>query len=171
VAFHEKAARRKHVFYLAGREGQMTVPEYVSKEEVRKVCAELGISDWSAKSGTEVPEEEARAIFEKVNVPEMGVDLEEFRKGLEVELEHGTMFPEANVTNNHPILTGKIVIAHFKEMLDYYLRLEVAETEGDIFKALLAGDERKAAAKQVKLSRARLELAEWEQKQLEKKGK
>jgi hypothetical protein len=61
-----------------------------------------------------------------------------------------------------------IVVAHFKEMLDYYLRLEVAEIEGDIFKALLAGDAAKAAAKQKKLSRARLELAQWEEKQLQR---
>lgn len=149
----------------------MAVPEYISRDEVRKVCDELGISDWSVRSGTEVSEQEARAIFERVNVPEMDIDLEEFRKGLEVELEHGTMFPEANVTNNHPLLTGKIVIAHFKEMLDYYLRLEVAEIEGDVFKAILSGDTGKAAAKQIKLSHARLELAQWEKKQLVRAGK
>jgi len=149
----------------------MSIPEYVSKEEVRKVCQELGISDWSVRSGTDVSEEEARAIFERVDIPGMGIDLDEFRKGLEVELEHGTMFPEANVTNNHPLLTGRIVIAHFKEMLDYYLRLEVAEIQGDIFKALLSGDDAKAAAKQLKLSGARLELAQWEERQLEKRGK
>lgn len=149
----------------------MAVPEYISRDEVRKVCDEMGISDWSVRSGTEVSEQEARAIFERVNVPEMDIDLEEFRKGLEVELEHGTMFPEANVTNNHPLLTGKIVIAHFKEMLDYYLRLEVAEIEGDVFKAILSGDTGKAAAKQIKLSHARLELAQWEKKQLVRAGK
>ncbi|MDF1525233.1 MAG: DUF5661 family protein [bacterium] len=149
----------------------MSTPEYVSREEVRKVCEELGISDWSVRTGTDVPEEEARIIFEKVDSPGMGINLEEFQKGLEIELEHGTMFEDANITNNHPLLTGKIVIAHFKEMLDYYLRLEVAEIQGDIFKALLAGDAQKIAAKQRKLSQARLELAQWEKKHLEKAGK
>jgi len=55
---------------------------------------------------------------------------------LEVELEHGLAFPDANVTNNHPILTGKIVLAHLKETLDYYVRLRVTEIEGDMLKAL-----------------------------------
>ncbi len=45
----------------------------------------------------------------------MEISVENFRVGLEVELEHGILFEEANVTNNHPILTGKIVLAHFKE--------------------------------------------------------
>ncbi len=148
----------------------MKVPEYVGKEEVRRVCEKLGISDWSIRTGTDVPVEEARIIFGKVKPADLKIDLEEFRKGLEVELEHGTMFPEVNVTNNHPLLTGKIVVAHFKEMLDYYLRLEVAEIEGDIFKAILAGDAPKAAAKQRKLSRARLDLARWEEKQLKAAG-
>ncbi len=146
----------------------MKIPEYISKEEVQKVCAQLGISDWSTRTGTEVSEGEARIIFEKVRPADLDIELEEFRKGLEVELEHGTMFQDVNVTNNHPLLTGKIVVAHFMEMLDYYLRLDVAEIEGDIFKALLAGDAGKGAAKQKKLSRARLELARWEEKQLQR---
>ncbi len=149
----------------------MTIPEYVTKQEVRDIYERLGISDWSVRADTDVPIEEARIIFDKVDSPDMDIDLEEFRKGLEIELEHGTMFEDANVTNNHPLLTGKIVVAHFKEMLDYYLRLEIAEIEGDIFKALLAGDAGKMAAKQRKLSRARLELAEYERRQLEKAGK
>jgi len=146
----------------------MEIREYVTKEEVKKACADLGISDWSQRGDISVSMEEARAVFGKVAPPEMGIDLEEFRKGLEIELEHGTMFQEANVTNNHPILTGMIVVAHFKEMLDYYLRLEVAELEGDIFKALLAGNAEKAASKAKKLSHARLELAQWEEKELKK---
>lgn len=149
----------------------MRIPEYVSKEEVRKTCEDLGITDWSARTGIDVSGEEARIILEKVRPADLDIDPEEFRKGLEVELEHGTMFRDANVTNNHPILTGKIVVAHFREMLDYYLRLEVAELEGDIFKALLAGDAGKAAGKLRKLSGARLELARWEEKQLEASGK
>lgn len=148
----------------------MGVKEYVSREEVKQVCSELGISDWSARAGTAVTEREAQVILERIRPADMNIDVEEFRKGLEVELEHGTMFDEANVTSNHPILTGKIVIAHFKEMLDYYLRLEVAELEGDIFKALLAGNNDKVARKQKALSKARLELAQWEKKQLETTG-
>ena len=75
-----------------------------------------------------------------VNESKMKIDLDDFRAGLEVELEHGRQFKDANVTNNHPILTGLIVIAHFKESLDYYKLLEVAELEGDLVKAISAGD-------------------------------
>ena len=59
----------------------------------------------------------------------MKIRLEDFQLGLEVEIEHGIRFPEANGNNNHPLLTGKIMLAHFKESLDYYPRLEVAEIE------------------------------------------
>jgi hypothetical protein len=79
-----------------------------------------------------------------------------------VELEHGIQFPDANVTNNHPVLTGMIVLAHLKEMLDYYERLEVAELEGDLLKAFRGGDLEKAQQKYLKLVEARVELAEKE---------
>ena len=69
------------------------------------------------------------------------------------------MFPDANVTNNHPVLTGLIVLAHLKEMLDYYDRLEVAELEGDILKALEQGDSAKVARKYTSLVKARARLA------------
>lgn len=51
--------------------------------------------------------------------------------------EHGTRYRNANATNNHPILIGAIVLAHLEETLDYYDRLDVAELEGDILKAVL----------------------------------
>ncbi len=60
--------------------------------------------------------------------------------GLEVGLEHGIMFESYNVTNNHPILIGMIVKAHFMETLDYYKRLEIAELEGDFLKAIASED-------------------------------
>jgi hypothetical protein len=72
-----------------------------------------------------------------------------------VELEHGTRFQDANVTNNHPILTGKIVLAHLKETMDYYQRLDVAELEGDLLKAMAAKDLTKAADKYRKLLKAK----------------
>ncbi|MGB5061049.1 MAG: hypothetical protein WBO48_20270, partial [Candidatus Promineifilaceae bacterium] len=63
-----------------------------------------------------------------------------------------------------PILTAKIVLAHLKEMLDYYTRLEVAELEGDVLKASLANNPEKLAAKYKKLVAARAALAqsEWD---------
>ena len=114
----------------------MRLPQYVTVEEVKKVCKALGVRDWSAPPTGEVLPEEAKVILAEVNVEGMDIRLEGFRRGLEVELEHGTRFSDANVTNNHPILTGKIVLAHLKESLDYYERLEVAEIEGDLLKAI-----------------------------------
>ena len=140
----------------------MKLPEYISKAEVARVCRELGISDWSVTAGPEVSQAEADIILKTVNTTGMAVRPADFKRGLEVELEHGTTFPDANVTNNHPVLTGLIVMAHFKETLDYYQRLEVAELEGDMRKAYAAGDTAKLAAKYGKLLQARLELAEAE---------
>jgi hypothetical protein len=56
-----------------------------------------------------------------------GVDPEEFRKGLEVEMEHGSRDPRTNVTGDDPLLTGKISWAHLQELPDYYSRLKVME--------------------------------------------
>ncbi|MCZ2808529.1 MAG: hypothetical protein O2V44_04150, partial [Candidatus Bathyarchaeota archaeon] len=64
--------------------------------------------------------------------------------------------------NNHPILTGKIVLAHFKESLDYYQRLEVAEIEGDILKAVVSKNSAKVTALYEKLVKAKLELSQVE---------
>jgi hypothetical protein len=58
---------------------------------------------------------------------------EQFRRGLEVELEHGARDPETNVTNDDITLTGKIAWAHLKEFPDYYTRLDKLEAEADAF--------------------------------------
>jgi len=58
-------------------------------------------------------------------------DVEQFRMGLDVELEHGARDPETNVTGDDPILTGKIALAHLREFPDYYTRLAVMEAEGE----------------------------------------
>lgn len=147
-------------------EDSMQVPEYVTKEEVQKVCRELKISDWTKLQDPQVSPQEAEAVLKVVNVEGMPIPLEDFRRGLEVELEHGTMFNDANVTNNHPVLTGRIVLAHLKETMDYYTRLEVAELEGDLLKAMRAGDLAKAHKKYQALVKARLELAEAEARQI-----
>lgn len=117
----------------------MELPEYVTAQEVKRVCKALGLSDWSVKTAPVVTDEEAAVILKVVNTKSMAIPLADFRMGLEVELEHGTRFEDANVTNNHPLLTGKIVLAHLKETLDYYQRIDVAELEGDLLKAILAG--------------------------------
>ncbi|MDP8235205.1 MAG: DUF5661 family protein [Candidatus Erginobacter occultus] len=103
------------------------------------------------KTDRSISEEEGVKILTIVNTKSMDIPLVEFRKGLEVELEHGTRFDDANVTNNHPILTGRIVIAHLKETMDYYRRIDVAEMEGDLLKAILSRDIEKIESKYKKL--------------------
>lgn len=138
----------------------MKLPEYVTTEEVKKVCKAIGLSDWSGKTDPTVSKEEAATILKIVNTKSMEIPLEDFRKGLEVELEHGIRFEDANVTNNHPILTGKIVIAHLKETMDYYGRIDVAEMEGDLLKAILSRDIKKIESKYKKLIEAQRSLNE-----------
>ncbi|MBI5603550.1 MAG: hypothetical protein HY879_09340 [Deltaproteobacteria bacterium] len=140
----------------------MKLPEYVTGEEVKRVCTALGIRDWTRLKKAEVKPEEAQIILNEVKPRGMKIPLEEFRAGLEVELEHGTRYKEANVTNNHPLLTGKIVVAHLKESMDYYERLEVAEIEGDLLKAFAAKNLAKAEVKYKKLVQARLALVKAE---------
>jgi hypothetical protein len=137
----------------------MNTPEYVSKDEVRRVCKEIGLKDWTKMKKPAVTEKEASKILEIVNEQKMNIPLGDFKQGLEVELEHGTMYRDANVTNNHPILTGKIVLAHLKETMDYYKRLEVVEIEGDILKAVLAKDLKKVESKYKKLAQTQQLLA------------
>jgi hypothetical protein len=140
----------------------MNITDYISKEEVQRVCQELGIRDWTKLTSTTVEVEEARIIRNTVGAEALQIPLEWFQQGLEVELEHGLQFPDANVTNNHPVLTGKIVLAHLKEMLDYYIRLEVTELEGDLLKASRQGDTQKLARIYKKLMAARAALSDWE---------
>ncbi len=123
----------------------MDIRDYITIDDVRKTCRELGIRDWTEKTDTRVDPEEAEAIRRVVGAEALQVDLATFRQGLEVELEHGMQYPDANITNNHPVLTGRVVLAHLKEMLDYYARLEVAELEGDMLKASRRGDAAKLA--------------------------
>ena len=132
----------------------MKLPEYVTIDEVKRVCKETGLQDWSKITETNVSEEEASTILNIVNTKGMNIPLKIFRKGLKVELEHGTRFEDANVTNNHPILTGKIVIAHLKETMDYYERIDVAEMEGDLLKAILSRNIEKIESKYKKLIEA-----------------
>jgi len=132
----------------------MKLPEYISKAEVSRVCKAIKIRDWSKLKEVKVTKSEAQIILRLVNTKRMPISVEDFRQGLEVELEHGIRFTDANVTNNHPVLTGMIVLAHLKETLDYYQRLEVAEIEGDLLKAVLSKNLKKITDKYKKLIEA-----------------
>ena len=136
----------------------MDIPEYISIKEVKSVCNKLGIKDWTKLEKAEIPLKEAKKILTEIDVGNLKIDIENFKNGLEVELEHGIRFPNANVTNNHPLITGMIVVAHFEESLDYYQRLEIAELEGDLLKAIANNKSEKIRSIYDRLAIAKLVL-------------
>jgi len=77
--------------------------------------------------------EEAKGIGEKIGIKWDKFDVDQFRRGMDVELEHGLIDPSTNVTNDDPVITGKIALAHLNEFPDYYNRLEKMEKEADKF--------------------------------------
>jgi len=79
-----------------------------SSQEARSIGAEIGI-DWET------------APF----------DVEQFRMGMDVELEHGRFDAATNVTDDDPVFTGKIALAHLNEFPDYYTRLAKMEREAE----------------------------------------
>jgi hypothetical protein len=76
---------------------------------------------------------EARTVGSTLAIDWSKVDLEQFRRGLEVELEHGARDPETDVTKDDLTLTGKIALAHLREYPDYYTRLDQLEAEADAY--------------------------------------
>jgi hypothetical protein len=91
-----------------GKESFMTTKKHFTAEEAKKIGEKLGI-DWKK------------------------FDVEQFRRGMDVELEHGRVDPHTNVTNDDPLTTGKIALAHLNEFADYYTRLDKMEKEADKF--------------------------------------
>jgi len=77
--------------------------------------------------------EEAKRIGEALGIDWSKFDVEQFRMGLDVELEHGKRDPATDVTHDDPIMTGKIALAHLNEFPDYYTRLAEMEEEGERF--------------------------------------
>ena len=77
--------------------------------------------------------EEARKVGDALGVDWKSIAVEQFRMGLNVELEHGARDPQTNVTNDDIMLTGKIAWAHLKEFADYYTRLDKMEAEADAY--------------------------------------
>lgn len=76
---------------------------------------------------------EAKEIGEALGISWSKWDVEQFRQGMDVELEHGTRDSKTNVTNDDPLITGKIALAHLNEFPDYYTRLHNMELEADKF--------------------------------------
>lgn len=77
--------------------------------------------------------QEAKEIGNDLGINWKDIPLDEFTKGVNVEFEHGTRYPETNVTNDAKALTGKIAWAHLKEFSDYYTRLERMENEAEAY--------------------------------------
>lgn len=75
--------------------------------------------------------EEAKEIAELLQIDLTKIDLEQLRLGLSVELEHGTVNPQTNATNDDLMTTGKIAWAHLNEIPDYYTRLDKMEKEAE----------------------------------------
>jgi hypothetical protein len=75
--------------------------------------------------------DEARTIGEQIGIDwdSSPFDVDQFRRGLNVELEHGLRDPETNVTGDDPLVTGKIARAHLNELPDYYTRLALMEAD------------------------------------------
>lgn len=75
--------------------------------------------------------DEAQAVATELGIEfgPLGCDLEQFRLGLDVELEHGSRGPETDISGNDPIVTGKIALAHLTEFPDYYTRLAILERD------------------------------------------
>ncbi len=84
-------------------------------------------------SDRKVDVDEARSIGEQIGIDwdSAPFDVEQFRIGMEVEFEHGSHDPRTDVTNDDPVITGKIAWAHLNEFADYYTRLEKMEAEAE----------------------------------------
>lgn len=80
-----------------------------------------------------ISERKARKIGELLGVDWSCIDLEELRRGMEVELEHGRRDPATDVTGDDLLLTGKIALAHLNEFPDYYVRLARMEEEANAY--------------------------------------
>jgi Protein of unknown function (DUF5661) len=75
--------------------------------------------------------DEARSVGEQIGIDWASApfDIEQFRMGMDVELEHGAHDPDTDVTHDDPVVTGKIALAHLNEFPDYYTRLERMEED------------------------------------------
>lgn len=73
--------------------------------------------------------EEAKKIGDDLGIDWKAFNVEQFRMGLDVELEHGAVSPKTDVTKDAATPTGKIALAHLNEFADYYTRLKKMETQ------------------------------------------
>jgi len=76
--------------------------------------------------------EEAKRVGDEIGIKWDKFDVDQFKRGMDVELEHGLCDASTNVTNDDPVVTGKIALAHLNEIADYYDRLEKMEEEAGV---------------------------------------
>ena len=76
--------------------------------------------------------DDARKIGRALGIEWDKFDIDQFRRGMNVELEHGFVDPATNITNDDALMTGKIALAHLNEIPDYYDRLEKMERESGV---------------------------------------
>ena len=103
----------------------------VHRQHLESAHEKAGSVSVAMKETTHFSTVEARKISEDLAIDWNKIDFDQFTMGLEVELEHGERDPETNVTNNNPLLTGKIALAHLNEFPDYYTRLAKLEKEAE----------------------------------------
>lgn len=77
--------------------------------------------------------EEAKQVGDELSVSWTKFDVDQLRRGMDVELEHGTRDEKTNVTDDDIVMTAKIALAHLNEFPDYYVRLEKMEKEAEEF--------------------------------------
>jgi len=100
------------------------------KEDDDVVVAEVPTEDVPATVQKETfTVEEAQKVADELGITFDSFTIEEFRQGLDIELEHGSKNPDTNITNDDPIMTAKITLAHLKEIADYNTRLLAMEEE------------------------------------------
>ena len=75
--------------------------------------------------------DDAKRIGDQLNIDWNVIDINQFHMGLNVELEHGSKYPDTNITDDDLLLTGKIALAHLHEVPDYYTKLKTVEGEED----------------------------------------
>ena len=80
-----------------------------------------------------ISEDLAKETGEKLDIKWDKFNVDQFCRGMNVELEHGTRDPKTNVTDDDPLATGKIALAHLNEFPDYYDRLDKMEIEAEKF--------------------------------------
>jgi DNA-directed RNA polymerase alpha subunit len=109
------------------------------KRLAQSVCATSPSATLSGMGKAHFTAAEAHTTGERIGIdwPTSPFDVEQFRVGMDVELEHGTQDLETNVTDDDVTVTAKIARAHLNEFPDYYSRLAVMEAEAETYWAVL----------------------------------